>query len=404
MRFHPEAQRAPHLLMRVGPQDLPHALKAVSSGARPSALVTGLNEARDFTNEARRACAREELTWFCDPQLWKTALPGYRTSPQLQALDYTPGRDADPYTAQEFEELSFLTRVGRSVVGDQFDIGATGALAGSFVARAPDDPWLPISAEMVRVGIAQRDALGPRPIVAPLPLEMAAFADLSAQRRLLESVRRHQPDAYLLMLSGLHEGSGPERIVQALRLALLLQEIGAPVILSRTGTLRYLFLSFGVRGIEFGLGRLLRFSIPDYEKGGGRGGPPRFELPSLVGSLGPQQATAALAAELLPETECDCPSCLSSSSPRKKVARTPEHAAHTVCRQGESLDEVAPAERVEALSHSLRQASWRWEELRSAGIVDQIPPYLGQWGRAIDDAVKEGLLNPAELAQRVGVA
>jgi hypothetical protein len=404
LHFHSEAHRAPHLLMRVGPRDLPHALEAIAAGARPSAVVTGLNEASELTNDVRRSCARHQIDWFCDPQLWKTALPGYRTSPQLQALDYTPGRDADPYRDDEFDDRGFLAQIGRSVVGDQFDVGANGALAGGFVAHAPEDRWLGITAEMLRVGLAQRDALGPLPLVATVPLDMAGFCGLDAQRQLVQAISANRPDAYMLMLSGLHENSGADRIVEALRLALLLQEIGAPVILGRAGTLRHLFLAFGVRGVEFGLGRLLRFSIPDYEKSGGRGGPARFELPSLLGALAPELAISALSAEVLPETDCSCPACRDSPSPADKVARAPEHAAHTVCAEGERLDYAPPADRVDRLKRSLSEASWRWEELRVAKVVDGAPAYLRRWASAIDSAREAGLLNPRKLARSIGLA
>jgi hypothetical protein len=65
---------------------------------------------------------------------------------------------------------------------------------------------------------------------------------------------------------------------------------------------------------------------------------------------------------------------------------------------------VSPAERIDALKRSLSQASWSWQELRAAGVVDQAPAYLNQWSQAIDGAIEGGLLNPSELARTVGLA
>jgi hypothetical protein len=370
LRFHPDSSRAPHLLMRVGPRDVSHALDAISAGAKPSAVVSGLNETEDFTSEVRRGCASRGVDWICDPQLWKTALEGYRSSPRLQALDYTPGRHADPYTAEEFEDRGFLARIARQAVGHQFDVGANAPLTGAFVARAPADPWLKVTAEMIRVGLSQRDALGPRPLIATVPLELSGFLDLDAQRELIRTLSKHRPDAYLLMLSGLHEDSSAERLVAALRLALLLQEAGAPVILGRAGMLRHLFLAFGVRGIEFGLGRLLRFSLPDYKSKGGGGGPARFELPSLLAAAAPQLAHAALAADILPESDCACPACRETASSGQQIAVASEHAAHTVCTHAGALDGLPTVGRVAALKRSVGEAGWRWQELRVAKITE----------------------------------
>jgi hypothetical protein len=404
LQFHRAASRAPHLLMRLGPSDVAHGLEAIAAGAMPSAVVSGLNETEEFTSQIRRSCAERSVSWICDPQLWKTALEGYRTSPRLQALDYTPGRDADPFTADEFEDRAFLARIGRQVVGDQFDVGASAPLAGGFVARSPEDPWLEITAEMVRVGLAQRDTLGARPLIATVPLDLSGFLGLDSQRELVRMLGMHRPDAYLLMLSGLHQDSSPERLVAALRLSLLLQEGGAPVILGRAGMLRHLFLAFGVRGIEFGLGRLLRFAIPDYTSSGRRGGGvARFELPSLLSALVPEIAVAALAADLLPESDCSCPACSKSTSYAAAVAAASEHAAHTVSRHAISLDGLPIAERVAALTRSMREATWRWEELRGAKVLEAHPKHLNNWIAAIDLAIEGGLLTPRRLARDVGV-
>lgn len=401
--FHSEASRAPHLLMRLGPRDLDHGLTAISQGARPTAVVSGLNETEDFTSEIRRACAAAGVDWFCDPQLWKTALNGYRTAPRLQALDYTPGRDADPYTAEEFDDPRLLRQIARGVVGDQFDVGANGALSGTFVVRSATDPWLTVTREMIRLGLAQRDTLGPRPLIAPVALDLSAFCELQAQRDLVRQLTRDRPDGYLVMLSGLHEDSSPERLVAAIRLLLLLQEAGSPVILSRPGALRHLLLAFGVRGIEFGLGRLLRFSIPDYNTKGGPGAAARFELPSLLAALPPSVALRALSTDGLPESECDCPACRACSGRAEAIVSAPAHAAHTICAGAERLDEEPVRDRIAALKRSIGSALWRWQELSVAGVVERSPMYLYRWQLAIELASQQGLLNPRRLAENTGV-
>lgn len=403
LQFHPQAERAPHLLMRVGPRDLPHALTAIDAGAKPAGLVSGLNEHRDFTIEARRSCARLQLDWFCDPQLWKTALPGYRTSKQLQLLDYAPGRDAEPYAAAEFENRDLERQVGGGVVGAQFDAGANGVFGGAFVMRSPADPWLDVSLRMLRLGLAERDLLGARPLVATVPLDLARFTDEQDQDQLIKALSAHRPDAYLLMLSGLDEDSSSERIVAALRLSLLLQQSGVPVLISRVGALRHLLLAFGVRGVEFGLGRLLRFSIPDYSKKGGPGAEARFELPSLLGALKPGPALAALTAEVLPETNCECAGCVDLASASDQVSHAPVHAAHIICSEGSALEGVAPRQRVKNLERRLGEAQWRWQALCQAGVIEKPPRYLQRFEAAIELGREAGLLDPQRVARTSGL-
>ena len=57
----------------------------------------------------------------------------------------------------------------------------------------------------------------------------------------------------------------PGLLVAAIRLALVLQQTGRPVVLGRADVLSYLFLAFGIAGIERGLGRAHGFRLSDFE-------------------------------------------------------------------------------------------------------------------------------------------
>lgn len=103
----------PFGLLRVGPADLDEGIAAVRAGALPGALITGIGELPDLTSRARRVTRDLELPWLVDPLLFKTALPGYRTARHLQTLDYTPGRDADPYEPRDFADQDLLRRIAR---------------------------------------------------------------------------------------------------------------------------------------------------------------------------------------------------------------------------------------------------------------------------------------------------
>lgn len=394
----------PLTLMRLGDQDLAAGMRAIAAGTRPTAVVTGIAERPEFLSRVRRVTGDLRVPWFADPLLFKTALPGYRASRYIQDVDYAPGRDADPYTPADFRHPSTLRSVGRSTVGQQFDIGAAGAFTGAFVVEAMSDDWMAVNAELLRIGADARDALGGGSLLASVPVRLKGFESLEAQRLLVRSLLGRRPDGYLLMLDGLHEGSGANRIVAALRLALLLGAASAPVVLGRAGALRQLFWAFGVRGAEFGLGRLLRFYVPDYSSKGGPGAAPaRFELPSLVFAQPSDVARRALGQELVPESDCDCPSCQEAAKPRARVDRAAEHDAHVAVGQAADLGGVEPAHRVAQLDRRLAEARYLWEDLRAEGLDLGSPAKIDAWRRAIDIAVESGFLQPSRLAAELRV-
>lgn len=375
-------------------------MRAIAAGARPTAVVTGMSEPNDTTIAARRRSRDCDVGWLADPLLFRTGLRGYRTAPKLEALDYTPGRDGDPYSPAEFDDADLLRRVGRSVVGAQVDLLASAAFAGAFVIERIDDPWLSVNQRLLRVG-ADAAAAWDIPYIAPLPARIAGFENLEAQRLLVRALAARQPDAWLLMLDGLSEDSSPERIVAALRLALLLQAGGTPVILSRGGDLRRLFWAFGVAGADFGLGRLLRFAVPDFRKGKGGPGPtpgPRMELPSLASSVPFDAACKLIESEVVAEADCACPACRSADSLGARMACCAEHDAHVVLGEADALRNRSPASRVEELDQLLGAAAGRWGWLEADEPRPAMRGRIERQRRALAGAFEAGLLEPARLA------
>ena len=284
---------APMAFMRLGGKDLDDGMSAINDRTRPSAVITGLGESRETISRARHLASARGTPWLGDPLLFRTGLEGYRTRSSLHDLDYTPGRDGDPYSPDEFADEDLTRRVGRSVVGAQLDLLAAGAIGGAFVVNRIDDPWLEVNQRLLRVA-SEAAAAWDVPLIAALPLRMSGFDDLESQRLLVRALMARRPAAWLLMADGLSEDSGVDRILAGLRLALALQAASAPVILARAGDLRRLAWSVGIAGAEFGLGRWLRFAVPDFRKPSRGPGPtpgPRMELPSLVRSLPFTQAS-----------------------------------------------------------------------------------------------------------------
>lgn len=394
---------APLTFMRLGDPDLDAGIRAVAAGSRPDAIVTGLGERRGVTTAARRLTHERNVPWFCDPLLFRTALPGYRTARQLQDLDYTPGRDADPYTPDEFADDDAAHRVAHALVGAQIDLGTSGSWSASFVVAGLSDPWLPVNQKLLRESADAAEQLGSKTLLAGVPLRLMGFGSLEAQRLLVRALAARTPAAFVLMLDGLSEHSGAERIVAAIRLALLFQATGTPVILGRSGDLRRLFWAFGVKGAEFGLGRLLRFAVPDYKRGSRGPGPtpgPRVEIPILSAALPNTKASAVVASGEI--EDCRCSACARDRTRLgKDSAITAEHDAHIAVAQAGSLAGVSPERRVEDLDRELVASARQWRRLALNGLPIGQPKCHETWIRALAMGVQAGLLEPQRLASEL---
>ena len=158
----------------------------------------------------------------------------------------------------------------------ELEIGASGVMTGAFLADGPTDTRLGFTRDLMRVGLGVRPELFS---IAPLALRMSNFESLESQLVAVRMVAAARPGAVLLWLDGVDEDSREQRLFAALRLALLLKADGHRVLLGRAGDLRHLFLAFGIDGIEYGLGRFLRFAARDYagKSGAGPTPMPRFE-------------------------------------------------------------------------------------------------------------------------------
>src|SRR6185312_2772495 len=77
----------PVTLMRLGGADLRAGVRAAAANTPPSAIVLSIAERREIAARARRLSAEFGVARLTDPLLFRTALEGYRTAPNLQSLD-----------------------------------------------------------------------------------------------------------------------------------------------------------------------------------------------------------------------------------------------------------------------------------------------------------------------------
>src|SRR5436305_1002061 len=174
---------------------------------------------------------------------------------------------------------------------------------------------------------------------------------------------------------------------------------GSAVLVGRAGDLRNLLWALGV-GTEVGLGRLLRFSVPDFRKssrGPGPTGGPRVELPSLCCSLPYEKACRLIEAGLVPEANCDCPACSRSSTPLGSASEVAEHDAHVVLSGAAELAGLDVATRIAALDSKLERAIREWRSIDLAGLELGRPRRLERQREVLALAVDRGIHNPAHL-------
>ena len=324
-----------------------------------------------------------------DPLTFRFGSASFALSSQLAGVDFAPTDGIQPFQPGDFRDLEASRAYAADVVDCQVDAAATFLLGASFVIRSIDDPWLVRTAKLLEESVRRRDVTAPdMPLFAPLPLAVEGFITEEAQSRLVNKLSRANVDGYVLMFDQLEEASPPALIVAAIRLALLLQQIGRPVIVARAGSLRYVFLAFGIAGVELGLGRYAGFRLSDFQTRRPFGASkPRFEFPSLLMSATAEVATKILDADVVPETRCKCGGCGSVVDTAARVARTVEHDAATYEGERNALADVTVDQRVEILERALSQGLAYEAELRRAKVISGRLDHLRIWPKAIAAAL-----------------
>ena len=262
---------------------------------------------------------------------------------------YAPPAGA-PYRHEDLRDPDTARRVARGDAEEQSDRGASVFRSPSFRFEDAGDPWLKRDVRLLSDSLFARDAIdGAAPLYATIRCGIDALADRGSRISIANRFSRGAPDGYWIEVYGLSAASAPAAIAAVFDLPLLLQEQGVPAIAALPGPLVELAWSVGIGGAEVKLGRVggtagetLRTPPP-----GAR--PPRFEFPSIFASLEPDDAAAMLAAGLLPESECDCPSCAFAADPTARVAGADDHDLACWLQLRDTLASLRVEERVERL-------------------------------------------------------
>lgn len=376
----------PLLFLRTGRERGP--LKAAcASATKPSGIIAPLVDL-SARQEARQVAGHCDIYFSADPQFYRFAHASFTASRRLTDVSFAPADKITPYQPDHFRDLDHARETAGAVVEDQIEAGANFLFGASCTVRGVDDKWLPRSAKLLEESVRHRDYRNSElPLFAQLVLSLDGFCSADAQARLANQLSRADVDGYLLLVDQLVAESPPGLLVAAIRLALVLQQTGRPVVLGRADTLSHLFLSFGIAGIERGLGRAHGFRLSDFDKRTPIAmRPARFEIPSLLASFTPEQAERILASGLVPESSCPCSACASATSIRQRLARTVEHDAVMYEQLCDELDGVDPRLRVARLSAAVDAARSLEAQLIKTKVLSGRLQHLRDWPNVIATA------------------
>jgi hypothetical protein len=382
-----DRSRRPLLFVRAGREKDPLP-RACSRLCHPDVVIASIAD-QTARREARRVAGYGNALFAVDPFTFRFGSANFALSSRLASVGFAPADGIQPFQPGHFRDLEASRAFAADVVDHQVDAAATFLFGAAFVIRSIDDPWLVRTAKLLEESVRRRDVSAPdTPLFAPLPLAIEAFITEEAQSRLVNKLSRANVDGYVLMFDQLEEASPPALIVAAVRLALLLQQTGRPVVVARAGSLRHVFLAFGIAGVELGLGRYAGFRLSDFQARRPFGASkPRFEFSSLLMTATPELASKILNAGVLPETNCACPGCGRASDAATRIARTVEHDAATYEGERIALADMPASQRVEVLERAVSEGLGYEAELRRANVLSGRLEHLRIWPKAISAAL-----------------
>jgi hypothetical protein len=393
----------PLVFARVGDADVDDAVNAVLRGDTPTGIVVGITE-RAALVPARKAARANGAHFAVDPFLLRMAFPNYARTRALRDLPYAPP-GVSPWQPDDLRGLDASADLARKVIREQHHCGASLFMSAHFAVTSLDDAWVRRDAKLLDDSLLARDAFdSEKPLFSLMAASMDFLCSETAVLQFANRMRRGRPDGFWLLLDPLAPPGVETHVISALRLALLLQDLGVPVVLSRVGCLRQFFMACGVGGVEVGLGRYDGFRLSDWRSPPRQGGPgripPRFEFPSLLCSLPQDKAALVLRSGLSPESDCSCSACLLSSSVEDRLGRTTEHNAAVLAREREVLAGVPTADRIGRLRDAVNRAQALTRRLRRLSAWNDRMEHLRVFDAALDEVGRTGLLGPGRAARR----
>jgi Protein kinase domain len=361
-----DRDQPPLLAIRVSSASAARAvLDSALVGSAPDIAIASITQPKQL-DELHRARAAGELKLAVDTRILDTATGGHRSVAALNGRAFAPP-GPEPHTPVSLRPLAEIKRVARGDVQEQLREGASLLHTPAFVIDSPQSEWLQRNPRLLEAALDARDALAPNmPMYAQVPCTIDALLQRDHRLSIVNRFARGEPDGYWLGIAGI-ETYGPDQVAAGIDFALLLQHIGVPCLWTLPGTLAEFAWSCGVIGVEVTLGRNGGFRVPAAARQIRRfDQQPRFELPSLMTSVGANLGEKALISGSLPECECPCPSCQRSSSVDERLAQANQHNLWCWMELHRELAQLDASQRLERYRFRLQAAQEQLKVARKA--------------------------------------
>jgi len=378
-------------------------LDAAMTGATPDLALGPVTKPEVLDELGRAAAFDPSLLIAVDTKVETTARIDMPKSVRERA--YAPV-DGTPYRHQSLRDPACAKRVARGDLAEQLAEGATVFRTPCFPFDSPDDQWIKRDARLLGDSRHARDAIDAEALL--LAMVRCDIDALAAGRDARVSIAnrfvREMPNGYWIEIPGLMAHSKPAAIAAAFDLFLLLQERGVPAFAALPGSLVELAWSVGIAGVEVKLGRVGGTGADTVRTPTNAAQPPRFEFPSIFAALPPDEAILLLAGQVLPESECNCPSCRIAGTPAARVAAAEPHDLRTWLKLRDELIGLDIAQRVERLRVRLSDAEAHLGAARRA--MPQSNRFNSRAVRGLAETLdlleKSGALAPVGVLRRTG--
>jgi hypothetical protein len=296
---------------------------AAMLGEAPQIAVAALTTPGVLGDIVRAGGFDPDLAVLVDTRVETTRAIGAPKAVVGRSFAPTRGR---PYLHGDLRSAETCRRIARGDLQEQAGEGATILRSSGFSFAHADDPWIKRDARLLGDALSARDALAAdSPLFATIRCELDALQGEEERLRIANRFSRGLPQGYWLEIYGLTLHAHPEAIAAALEMCMLMQERGVPSIPSLPGPLVELAWSIGIGGAEVKLGRVGGAHAPTSRPITNADRRPRFELLSVFGSFAPEDAAKMLAAGILPESDCGCPTCRLGGTHEDRVTDADSH-------------------------------------------------------------------------------
>ncbi len=283
----------------------------------------------------------------------------------IKALDYASTKDHGPYTDKDFRDPETCKRVARGDFKAQVEYGGSVYRSVGFAFSNSEDNWLKRNARFQSDGLQAWRAYDPsRPMFASIRCDIDALGHRDNRIAIANRYSRGHPSGFWVEIYGLSAMASPEVISAAFDFLLLLQERGVPVIAALPGSLVELAWSIGIAGVEIKLGRQGAVARTSNRAPIRTDTSPRFEFPSIFDSMPNRETLELLDHGLLPESQCDCPSCQLAKSLSARADAACDHSLAMFLALRSTLSGLDIDQRIERLIGRFDEAEAHLKDAR----------------------------------------